>query len=208
MLVLFCITTNLHSLKILTNNRIREPHPQSHVTHWPFGHVTTHRRYISTFVRPMDLKLSRILVILWLLRYRFAQKEIGWSKIVSNSEEIRLHHCLCESSGYKTGRSNHQRVFSRKGILENFAKLTEKDLCPSPTRIFYRQFYKIFENTFFTKTTPGDCFWWRGLMVKNFNSVLLIFLNSQLYHAPPEWWLLFWCNEEHFLIKKTWLNFK
>ena len=156
----------------------------------------------------MDPKLSRILVILWLLRYRLAQKEIGWSKIVSNSEEICLHHCLCESSGYKTGKSNHQRVFSKKGILENFEKLTEKDLRPSSTRIFYRQFYKIFENTFFTKTTSGDCFWWRGLMVKNSNSVLLIFLNSQLYHTPPEWWLLFWCNEEHFLIKKTWLNFK
>ena len=70
--------------------------------------------------------------------------------------------------------------------------------------VFYCQFYEIFENTFLQKT----CFWWRSLLVKNFNSVLLIFLNSQLYHAPLEWWLLFWCNQEHFLIKKTWLNFK
>ena len=40
--------------------RMREPHQQSH--------ETTQRRYISTFIRPMDPKLSRILVILWLLR--------------------------------------------------------------------------------------------------------------------------------------------
>ena len=29
--------------------RMREPHPQSHVTHQPLGHVTTQIRYISTF---------------------------------------------------------------------------------------------------------------------------------------------------------------
>ena len=60
--------------------RMREPHPQSHVIHRPLGHVTTQRRYISTFIRPMDPKLSRTLVSPWLLRYRFAQKEIGWFK--------------------------------------------------------------------------------------------------------------------------------
>ena len=47
-------------------------------------------------------------------------------------------------------------MFSKKGVLENFeknkrAKLTENDLCPSPTLVFYRQFYEIFENTFFTE---------------------------------------------------------
>ena len=57
---------------------IKEPHPQSQVRHRPLGHVTAQRRYISTFMRPMDPKVSRILVILWLLRQRFAQKEIGW----------------------------------------------------------------------------------------------------------------------------------
>ena len=57
--------------------RIRNP---THKVTWPLGHVTTQRRYISTFVRPMEPKLSRILVILWLLRQRFVQKEIGWSK--------------------------------------------------------------------------------------------------------------------------------
>ena len=48
---------------------MREPHPQSHVTRRPLGHVTTKRRYISTFIRPMDPKLSRILATLCLLRY-------------------------------------------------------------------------------------------------------------------------------------------
>ena len=41
-------------------------------------------------------------------------------------------------------------MFSKKGVLENFAKLTVKDLCSSPTPVFYCQFYEIFENTFFT----------------------------------------------------------
>ena len=40
--------------------RMRETHPQSHVTHQPRGHVTNQRRYISTFARPMDPKLSRV----------------------------------------------------------------------------------------------------------------------------------------------------
>ena len=40
-------------------------------------------------------------------------------------------------------------MFSKKGVLENFAKLTEKNLCPSPTLVFYWQFYEIFQNTFF-----------------------------------------------------------
>ena len=42
-------------------------------------------------------------------------------------------------------------MFSKKSVLDNFAKLTKKDLCPSPTRVFYCQFYEIFENTFFTE---------------------------------------------------------
>ena len=34
--------------------RMKGPHPQSHVTHRPCGHVTNKRRYISTFTRSMD----------------------------------------------------------------------------------------------------------------------------------------------------------
>ena len=37
--------------------RIREPHPQSHLTDQPLGHVTTQRRYVFTFISPMDPKL-------------------------------------------------------------------------------------------------------------------------------------------------------
>ena len=40
---------------------MKEPHPQSHVTHHPSGHMTNQRRYITTFARPMDPKLSRVL---------------------------------------------------------------------------------------------------------------------------------------------------
>ena len=61
-------------------------------------------------------------------------------------------------------------------------------------------FMKILR-THFLDNTSGDCFW-IGLMVRKFNFVPLIFLNSQLYNAPPECSLLFWCNEEHMLMKK------
>ena len=165
---------------------MREPHPQSHVKHQPLGHVKTQTRYISTFIRPMDSKLSRILVILWLLRQRFAQKEImadpsitlflsfsvkkciiylrsrrdameslclpkintkmptrtksvEMRKIVSNSE-IHLHHCLCESRGFKTGRSNHRRC-SVKNVFLKFCKIEKKASVPKPTIVFYCQFY-------------------------------------------------------------------
>ena len=37
------------------------PHPKSHETLRYFGHVTNKKRYISTFTRPMDPKLSKVL---------------------------------------------------------------------------------------------------------------------------------------------------
>ena len=40
--------------------RMRGPYPQSHVTLRYCGHVTNKKRYISTFTRPMDPKLSRM----------------------------------------------------------------------------------------------------------------------------------------------------
>ena len=39
---------------------MRESHPQSHVIHRLRGHVANQRRYISTFTRYMDPKLSRV----------------------------------------------------------------------------------------------------------------------------------------------------
>ena len=49
-------------------------------------------------------------------------------------------------------------MFSKKRVLENFAKLTGKDLCPSPTMVFYWQFYEIFQNTFFTEHFRATAF--------------------------------------------------
>ena len=108
-------------------------------------------------------------------------------------------------------------MFNKKGVFKNFAKLTGKHLWRSlflnniaglrpakiitPTQVFSSQFYEIFENTFFTVHFGGEYFW-IGLMVKKFNYVSLIFLNFRLNHAPPDWSLLFWCNEEHLLMKK------
>ena len=40
--------------------RMRGPHPQSHVILRYRGHVTNKKRYISTFTRPMDPKLIRV----------------------------------------------------------------------------------------------------------------------------------------------------
>ena len=60
-------------------------------------------------------------------------------------------------------------MFSKKGVLESFAKLTEKDLCLSPTQVFYYQFYEIFENTFFTKHFRATAFdeeaWWPKILI-------------------------------------------
>ena len=133
------------------------------------------------------------------------------NKIVTNSE-IHLRHYLCQPRGFKN--KYPPEVFNKKGVLlntffiENFTKLTGKHLRPSPTQVFSWQFFEIFENTFFNRTLPGNCFSWMALMVKNVNSVSLIFPNSQLYHGLPEWWLLFQYNENHYVIKKTWPNFK
>ena len=133
--------------------------------------------------------------------------------------EIDLHNCLCESRGFKIARSSHLRCVNKKCVFKNFAKLTGNHLLRS---LFFNNAFKIFFSNVFFKISytgfflsvlrnfwehlfyrilPGDCFW-IALMVKKFNYVLLIFLNLQLYHAPPEWSLLFWCNEEHLLMKK------
>ena len=62
-----------------------ETHPQSHVTHQPLGQVTTQTRYISTFIKPMNPKLSRIVVILWLL-----QKGLHRTKLADPSISLFL----------------------------------------------------------------------------------------------------------------------
>ena len=133
-------------------------------------------------------------------------KSVETSKIVSNSK-IHLHHCLCESRDFKIGRSNHRRC----SVKQVFLKILQNQQKSTYVRVrhgFFTVSFTKFLRKLFYRALPGNCFWWRGLMVKNLYSVLLIFLNSQLYHAPTEWWLLFWCKEEYFLIKKTSLNFK
>ena len=133
-------------------------------------------------------------------------KSVEMSKIVSNSE-IHLHHSLCESKGFTIGKSNHRRCLEKKMFLK-ISQNWQKRTCVRVWHGFSNiSFTKFFCKHYFYRTLLGDCFWSRGLMVKSFYSVLLIFLNSEFYHAPSVWWLLIWCNEEHFLIKKIWLNF-
>ena len=71
---------------------------------------------------------------------------------IVSSSEIHLHLYLW-ISGLENWKKQPLEMFSKKCVFENFAKLTEKHLCPSPTRIFYRQFYEILENTFLQDTS-------------------------------------------------------
>ena len=50
-------------------------------------------------------------------------KSVEMNLIVTNSE-INLHNCLCESRGFKIGRSSQRRSSIKKGVLKNFAKVT------------------------------------------------------------------------------------
>ena len=84
-------------------------------------------------------------------------KSVEESKIVSKSE-IHLHLCLNESRGFKIRRNNHQGCSIKKSFIENSAKLTENHLRPSSTRVFYCQFYEIFENTFLTELFRATAF--------------------------------------------------
>ena len=104
------------------------------------------------------------------------------NRILTNSE-IRLHHCLCESSCFKAGRNSQQRC-SVKKLLLKILQNWQENISVSDTGFFSSVLWNVWEH-FFYRTISGNCFWWIGLMVKNFKSVSLIFLNSQLYHAPP-----------------------
>ena len=59
------------------------------------------------------------------------------NKIVTNSEN-HLRHCLCESRGFKIGRSSHRRCSIKKVFLKIFAKKTGKHLCLSTQVSFCR----------------------------------------------------------------------
>ena len=45
-------------------------------------------------------------------------KSVEMSKILTNSE-THLHHCLCESRGFNTGRRSHRRFSIKKVFLKN-----------------------------------------------------------------------------------------
>ena len=70
-------------------------------------------------------------------------KSVEMSKIVSNSE-IHLHHWLCESSGFKIGRSNHRRCSIKRYSLK-FCGLDRKaPVSESDTGFLL----SVFKNTF------------------------------------------------------------
>ena len=106
-----------------------------------------------------------------------------------------MHHF--ESRGFKVGRSSHRKSSTRK-VFVKFRKIDRKTL---ESESAFLSVLRIFWEYLFYWTLPGDCFW-KDLIVKKFNSVSLIFVNAQLYHAPPEWSLLFWSKKEHLLMKK------
>ena len=90
------------------------------------------------------------------------------SKRVSNSE-IHLHHCLCESRGFEIGKSNHRRC-SVKRCSWKFCKIDRKEPVSESDTGFLLTVLPNFWEHFFYRTLLGDCFWWRSLIVKNFNS--------------------------------------
>ena len=55
------ISSSIRSMDTKPNRlRMSGPHPQSHVTLRYRSHVTNKKRYISTFTRSMDPKLTRV----------------------------------------------------------------------------------------------------------------------------------------------------
>ena len=82
------------------------------------------------------------------------------SKIVSNSE-IHLHHCLCESTAFKVGKSNHRRCSVKKmflKILQNWQKRSLKVWHrfshASSSRTFLSLYFFLL---FFMRTVSASC---------------------------------------------------
>ena len=110
-----------------------ELHPQSHVTHWPLGHVTT-ERHISIFLRPMDRKPSRILVILVIMI------EVCWSKYqlisillcqkkynISNVKEtvgMQGKACACRKETQKYQLELGVLIWARQWVIQKFICIT------------------------------------------------------------------------------------
>ena len=76
--------------------------------------------------------------------------------IVTFSENL-LHHCLCESRGFKIVRSSYRRKedFNKKGVLKNFEKFEK--LSESGAGFFPAKFTNFLRILFLQKLL-GDCF--------------------------------------------------
>ena len=74
---------------------------------------------------------------------------------------------------WKTGKRNHRRCLVKKVFLK-ICKIDRKGPMPEPDTDFLLTILRTFweHRDFFYRTLPGDCFWWRSLMVKFFNSSL------------------------------------
>ena len=68
-------------------------------------------------------------------------KNAEMSKIVSNSE-IHLDHCLCESRGFKIGKSHHRRC-SVKTVFLNILQNRQKKTCVRVCNSFLKNKVKI-----------------------------------------------------------------
>ena len=74
---------------------------------------------------------------------------------------------------WKTGKSNHRRCSVKKvflKILQNWQKRTYVRAWHWFSTDNFTNFLRT--QRLFYRTLPGDCFWWRSLMVKFFNSSL------------------------------------
>ena len=76
------------------------------------------------------------------------------NKILTNSE-IRLHHCFCESSCFKTGRNSHRRYSIKKlflKILQNW----QENICVRVRHRFFPVIFTKFFKTRFLQNTSGQ----------------------------------------------------
>ena len=85
---------------------MRGPHQQSHVTHRYSGHVTNKKRYISTFTRPMDLKLSRLVTQdEGIPPTKSRDTPITWSRDKSKTLYLHFHKAYGPQTQQDTGYS-------------------------------------------------------------------------------------------------------
>ena len=92
--------------------------------------------------------------------YEFCKRKVLWNISVwlpQSMEEMRTERDYCS-----TTRSSHRRCSIKKGVRENFVKLTGKHLCQNLlfhkvealVQVFFCEFGEMFKNTFFNRTPP------------------------------------------------------